>query len=112
MRVSLNDHKQEYEAPAAFKPPLGKWSTLVCGVDLPSHSLTAYVNGKKMLDVQLPQGFTYNVKSWKFSNDQKLWMFQDSGKSSAYHGLVGDFSYFNTKLPNDAMQQLSAVIKP
>lgn len=112
LSIRLNNNTTEYQGPATLKPPLGKWSTLVCGVDVPSHSLTAYVNGKKVIDVQLPQGFAFDVASSPSKEFDKEWTFQDYSNAQAYHGLIGDLSYFSAKLPNDAMKQLSAVIKP
>jgi len=108
LAVRLNNHVYEYTAATNTKIAAGKWNTVVCGIDLETKQLTAYLNGQKMIDVALPSNFAFNVGNTETQNSQRHWAFTNYSNGTTFKGYIDAFSYYNSKLSNRDMQKLSA----
>ena len=108
LAVTLNNHINSYTSDLNTKIHAGMWNTVVCGIDVSKRRLTAYMNGKLMIDVNLPLDFSFTVTD----SDQKLidkkWTFTNYSNGTAFNGLIDTFSYYDRKLTNYEMQKLSA----
>ncbi|MFM7316395.1 MAG: LamG-like jellyroll fold domain-containing protein [bacterium] len=108
LAVRLNNHVYEYAASSDTKIVTGKWTTVVCGIDVDTKRLTAYMNGQKMIDVALPSDFQFNVVNTPDEVSDRIWTFTNYSNGTTFKGYIDAFSYYNRKLTNQEMQKLSA----
>lgn len=107
LAVTLNNHINNYTTNLNTRINPGMWNTVVCGIDVAKRQLTAYMNGKLMIDVNLPSDFKFTVADSDEKLSDKKWTFTNYSNGTVFNGLIDAFSYYDRKLTNKEMQQIS-----
>ncbi len=111
LEVMFNNGKLRHEIPGA---PLeaGRWTVVLCGVDLAGRKVVVYVDGKKVDEFDLPADFTLEVIGSPEEATDKVWAFANYSNANCFHGLVDELVIYNRLLtPAEIEQTLRQIPK-
>ena len=86
--VSTESFKHEYPV----KMEVGKWYSLVCGVDLQSKTVKIFLNGDPLPPLDLPRDFaiSFGKKGQGKNLHMKKWLLKNYDGGHTFHGLVDE----------------------
>jgi hypothetical protein len=98
LTITLNNREFSHEIK---ETPLvkGRWTAVACGVDLSRRKVIVYLDGKKVDEIGLPQGFQLEVLKSNLKDQDKVWSFTNYGNGDTFHGLVSELIIFDGMLP-------------
>jgi RNA polymerase sigma factor (sigma-70 family) len=95
--VTLNNGRFIHEIKGAALEA-GKWTVVACSVDVPGRKVIAYLNEKKVADVDLPKDFEIDVAKSEKKDSDKRWSFTNYSKAYMFHGLADELLIYGRSL--------------
>jgi len=105
LTVTLNNGKFSHEIKSAPLAP-GKWTVVVCGVDLTAGKIVVYLNGRKTAPISLPPGFKLEVADSPAKMSDKVWSFTNYSNGTTFHGLVDECIIYGEMLSDEKMAKI------
>jgi hypothetical protein len=97
LTVTMNNQRFSQEVRGAALSA-GKWTLVACSVDLPGRKVVAYLNGKKVGDIDLSAGFKLDVVTSRVKEADKEWSFTNYSNGTVLHGLVDELIIYGKAL--------------
>jgi hypothetical protein len=97
LHVTLNNQRFRHEVKEA-RIEQGKWTVLVCGMDVARRKGVVYLNGVKIEELTLPEGLALEVIGSPAEDSDKVWTFTNYSNGSTFHGLVSELIIYGKLL--------------
>ncbi len=104
LTVSLNNGKFVKEF-ADSKLEAGKWTIVACGMDVAGRKILAYIDGKELAAVDLPEDFKLSATSELA--EEHDWTFTNYMYGGVFHGLVDEVQVYDRLLGPQEFSQIS-----
>lgn len=112
LTINFNNNEFSRELPGTLLNAL-QWHSIACAVDIPSHRVVAYIDGKDAGTIELPSGFKIREPIVDESEPRhpyygdKHFLFADCSNGSIFNGLVDEIVVFNRTLSAAEMKEFT-----
>ncbi|HYP26912.1 MAG TPA: LamG-like jellyroll fold domain-containing protein [Blastocatellia bacterium] len=105
LNVILNNHRFRHEIKGA-RINKDEWTVVACGVDVASAKLVVYLNRVKVAEVDLPEGFRFEVEGSAHAKTDNVWALANYSNATIFHGLMDEMIIYDRMLSEEEFAEI------
>ncbi len=104
--ITLNNQDYQHEIKGVTLDK-DKWTEIACGVDIPQHKISVFLNKKNVDNIVLPSSFTLQTGDAEDKDADKNWSFTNYSNADVFQGWVDELRIYDHCLSDGELAALS-----
>ena len=111
LEVTLNNQSLVYFLPdGALRT--NQWQNVLCSVDASAKRIITVLEGRRLQDIVLSPGFSFEVIGSPVEDSDRIFMFANYGNASVFHGYVDNLKVWNRALNSPEIDAMLSAPDP